>query len=207
MNFCIDSSVFYEKAPSRMFNSGQLEIFNEELDKFLNYLPHEEEIKYKSFLENENLKLISFDIYYKNNDIFLPFSFRFTGLPEVSWFAKNEEQNKKLVNPVLYDYRDKNFFKNTIEILRGGPDYIKSSILIYKPNCMVYPHTHLISSNKTLITHTLLNDIDDHFHFWHEKNYFKLKNKGEMFYFEGHDAHYALSTCNTVFIEVDRILQ
>lgn len=206
MHYCLDSKAFYERLPSNLFNLEQIEIFNEELNNFLNNLPLEEELKYKSFLKNENLKLTAFDIYDKNNDSFLPFSFKFLDLPESNWFGKNEEQSKKLVDFNLYNYKDKNFFKKTIEILSKNQDFTKSSILIYKPHCMVYPHTHLKSLNKTLITHTLLNHIENYFHFWHEKNYFRLRNKGEMFYFEGHDAHYAHSTTNAVFIEVDKLI-
>lgn len=185
------------------FDMSNVDMFYSDYLTFLQTMPEAEKNKYSTFMKNDKLKLCYLNIYKEKN----LFNFQFNG-PDITSSGPKAEYYKSIVDTNTYSYANlsANYFKNTANYLEQHPEYIKATIMIYKPGSLVMPHTHSEYAVKVLITHTLLHDIKSgEFNFWCENAYIEVKEKGSTFDFEGKYAHYAASSDHAVFLEVDKL--
>lgn len=209
----VDPAIFKEEKPHFSLKEEEVDLIYNDYLFYINNLPEKEILKYKQFLESKQFNLVLIEFYQKENCILsnlklTPYTIQYTRVPDSNW-QENQgpyiDEYKKLIDTTVYDYEfsDK-YFKNSVEIIKNIPKALKAGILIYKPEAVVPPHAHRDGRALGLAySHTLLHDIKDgHFDFWHSYNYMKLHKKGETFYFEVDEVHYAYTKSNSVFLAV-----
>lgn len=205
MDLIIKPEYFYswQESVRCEFDMSDVDMFYSDYLNFLQTMPEAEKNKYSTFIKNNELKMCYINIY-RERDLF---NFQFNG-PDITFSGPNAEYYKSLIDTSVYSYANlsANYFNNTINYFKLHPEYVKATIMIYKPNTLIMPHTHSEGIEKVIITHTLLHDMKcGEFNFWCEKKYLQVKNKGSTFDFEGKYAHYATSSDHAVFLEADRL--
>lgn len=209
----IDPLIYKEEAPSFFLDKLNVDIIYNDYLYYINNLPEKEVSKFKQFLDSKQFNLVLIEFYQRKECILssqelTPYTIQFTRVPDSNWQEGEGpylEQYKKLIDTTIYKYELSDiYFKNSVKIIEKDPKALKAGILIYKPGVIVPPHAHREGRALGLsYYHTLLHDIrNGHFNFWHSYNYMKLSKKGESFYFDVDEVHFANCNNDAVFLAV-----